>query len=261
MAGDDGGLPEELRDLGRALKVPDVDGTTMAERVLAQLLAERVPVPEPVPEPPGRAWLRRRWKALVASLSGLLMVAVLTPPVRAAVVDWLGFGGVAVRYVPEAPPAPGVAAGVPGCPAPVGLAEAARRAGFEPLIPAALGPPDAVAVTGTEPRGVIGLCWRTKGGGVVRLDEFPARLDMGFAKEVRVPPEWVSLPDGSEAYWFARPYLLTFPLTDSSGAAWTHSVRPSGPTLLWTRSGGALTLRLEGPADRAEAIRIATSVP
>ncbi|MEV5968816.1 hypothetical protein [Streptomyces sp. NPDC051921] len=251
------GLEEELRALGRDLRVPDVDGATMAERVLAQLLAEGVPVPAP---PPDRwRWLRRRWKALVASLSGLLMVVVLTPPVRATVVEWLGFGGVDVRYEPGAPPAPGPAA-VPGCPDPVPLAEAGRRAGFAPPVPGALGPPDAVTVTGAEPRGVVGLCWRTAGGRAVRLDAFPARLDLGFAKLVRVQPEWVTLPDGTEAYWFARPHVLTFPMTDASGAAWTHSVRPAGPTLLWTRGGGALTLRLEGIPDRAEALRVAASV-
>ncbi|MFJ7064395.1 hypothetical protein [Streptomyces sp. NPDC101115] len=254
-------LEEELRELGRALRVPDVDGPTMAERVLAQLLAERVPTPVPPPaSPPDRwGWLRRWWKALLASFSGLLMVVVLTPPVRATVVEWLGFGGVAVRYEPGTPPAPGSAAGVPGCPDPVPLAEAGRRAGFTPLIPGALGEPDTVTVTGVPPRGVVGLCWRTAEGGAVRLDEFPARLDVGFGKQVRVPPEWVALPDGAEGYWFARPHLLTFPMTDASGSGWAPSVRPAGPTLLWTRSGGTLTLRLEGVADRAEAIRIAAS--
>ncbi|MFI8518344.1 hypothetical protein ACIGEZ_11050 [Streptomyces sp. NPDC085481] len=258
MGGAEADLPEELRALGRALKVPDVDGQTMAERVLAQLLAEQVPVPVAVPERRRFEGLRRRWKALLAAVSGLLVVLVLTPPVRATVVDWLGFGGVDVRYEPGASPAPGAAA-VPGCPDPVPAEEAARRAGFEPLIPAALGAPDAVTVTGAEPRGVIGLCWRTPDGRTVRLDEFPARLDIGFGKQVRVRPEWVLLPDGSEAYWFARPHVLTFPMTDSSGTVWTHSARPAGPTLLWTRRGDALTLRLEGIADRAEAERVAAS--
>ncbi|MFB7865291.1 hypothetical protein [Streptomyces sp. NPDC056069] len=69
-----------------------------------------------------------------------------------------------------------------------------------------------------------------------------------------------SLPDGTEAYWFARPHVLTFPMTDASGTVWTHSVRPAGPTLLWTRSGGTLTLRLEGIPDRTEALRVAASV-
>ncbi|GHB03600.1 hypothetical protein GCM10010346_28030 [Streptomyces chryseus] len=86
--GPPGAAAEGLRALGRGMRVPDVDGATTAERVLAQLLAEGVPVP--VAEPPGRgervrARARRRWRLLTAALSGLLVVLVLTPPVRAAV--------------------------------------------------------------------------------------------------------------------------------------------------------------------------------
>ncbi|MFG3036877.1 hypothetical protein ACGFYZ_08250 [Streptomyces sp. NPDC048330] len=259
------GLPEELRGLGRRLRVPDVDGESMAERVLAQLLAERVPTPVPEPSPVRRRWwasvragARERWRALVAGFTGVLIVLLLTPPVRATVADWFGFGGVAVRYDPEGSvPAAGA---VPGCPDPVPLREAGRLAGFEPLVPGALGVPDAVSVTGSAVHGraVITLCWR-EGERGVRLDEFPGRLDIGFAKQVRTPPRWVDLPDGAQGYWFAAPHLLTFPLTDGSGAAWTHEVRTAGPTLLWTRSGGALTFRLEGIPDPEEARRTAES--
>ncbi|MER7818820.1 hypothetical protein ABTX79_26500, partial [Streptomyces sp. NPDC096153] len=41
------GLPEELRELGRGLPVPPVDAESMAERVLARLIAESVPAPVP----------------------------------------------------------------------------------------------------------------------------------------------------------------------------------------------------------------------
>ncbi|MGW2206489.1 hypothetical protein [Streptomyces sp. NPDC001774] len=253
---DGDGLPDELRELGRRLKVPDVDGESMAERVLAQLLAERVPTPV---RQSRFASLRRRWKALLAALSGILVVLVLTPPVRATVADWFGFGGVEVRYDPGARPAPGAA--VPGCPSPVPLEEAGRRAGFEPLVPGALGAPDAVSVTGSAERGraVISLCWRGAGGRTVRLDEFSARLEAGFAKQVRTHPQWVDLPDGAEGYWFAEPHLLRFPMTDASGRTWSHSIRTAGPTLLWTRNAGALTLRLEGEPSLERARAVAES--
>ncbi|WP_329621607.1 hypothetical protein OG357_14820 [Streptomyces sp. NBC_01255] len=266
-------LPEELRALGRRLRVPDVDGESMAERVLAQLLAEHAPTPVPEPLPVWRrwwasvrGWARGRWRALVAGLTGVLIVLVLTPPVRAAVADWFGFGGVTVRYSDDpagrtAVPGGAVPGGaVPGCADPVTLAEAGRRAGFEPLIPGALGPPDAVAVTGSAERGraVISLCWRD-GERTVRLDEFPARLDIGFAKEVTTRPEWVDLPDGAQGYWFGAPHLLTVPMTDGTGQVWRHEVRTAGPTLLWTRSGGALTFRLEGIPDAEEARGVAES--
>lgn len=129
-------LPEELRALGRGMRVPDVDGGTMAERVLAQLLADAAPVPSApapasVPARPVRLrlLLRRRWRVLAAGLSGLLVVLVLTPPVRAAVADWFDFGGVQVRYDPKA--RPGARAPVPGCadPMPIGRGEGRPEAG------------------------------------------------------------------------------------------------------------------------------------
>ncbi|WP_255345709.1 hypothetical protein [Streptomyces chartreusis] len=271
-------LPEELRALGRSLDPPGAaDGAeTMVERVLGQLLAEHVPVP--VAEPTGaaerlravRRWTRMRWRSLTATLCGLLTVLVLTPPVRAAVLDWFDFAGVGVRYDPSATPAPG--AEVPGCDDPVSLAEAERRAGFAPVVPKELGAPDAVAVTG-EPRGrfLVSLCWR-EDGRTIRLDERRASLDIGFAKTVREPPEWISLgsdaPDGTngtaadQALWFARPHLLTFWLVDPSGERFTREERTAGPTLLWSHGavGESVALRLEGVGSKARALAVARSV-
>jgi hypothetical protein len=265
-------LPDELRALGRSLDAPGGAGTeSMVERVLAEILAERVPVP--LAEPPGagerlravRRWTRTRWRSLTAALCGLLTVLVLTPPVRAAVFDWFGFGGVEVRYDPSAVPSPG--AEVPGCGRSVSLAQAERRAGFEPLVPQALGTPDAVTVSGA-PRGrsLVSLCWREQGG-TVRLDQFRARLDIAFVKTVREQPQWLSLggdasADGvsDPALWFPRPHLLSFWLVDAEGDRYTHKERTAGPTLLWEGPGKELTLRLEGVASKTRAVEIAKSV-
>ncbi|MGW2385694.1 hypothetical protein [Streptomyces sp. NPDC001658] len=268
-------LPEELRALGRSLDPPGGAGSeTMVERVLEQILAERVPVP--VAEPPGagqrvraaRLWARARWRSLTAALCGLLTVLALTPPVRAAVVDWFDFGGVEVRYDPSAVPSAG--AEVPGCGRSLSFAQAERRAGFEPLVPRALGVPDAVTVSG-EPRGrfVTSLCWRERGR-VIRLDEFAASLNITFAKTVREQPEWVELdaagasaggtPD--PALWFPRPHVLSFWLVGEDGRRYTRQERTAGPTLLWTHGTGdeEVTLRLEGVASKARALEIARSL-
>ncbi|WLW52733.1 hypothetical protein [Streptomyces sp. YU58] len=269
-------LPEELRALGRSLDPPGEAGSeTMVERVLEQILAERVPVP--VAEPPGagqqrvraaRLWARARWRSLTAALCGLLTVLALTPPVRAAVVDWFDFGGVEVRYDPSAVPSAG--AEVPGCGRSLSFAQAERRAGFGPLVPRALGVPDAVTVSG-EPRGrfVTSLCWR-EGGRVIRLDEFAASLDITFAKTVREQPEWVELDaagasDGGTAdpaLWFPRPHVLSFWLVGEDGRRYTRQERTAGPTLLWTHGTGdeEVTLRLEGVASKARALEIARSL-
>ncbi|MBJ3808406.1 hypothetical protein JGB26_15010 [Streptomyces flavofungini] len=259
-------MPEELRALGRSLdRHPGEE--TMVERVLAQIRAEGAAVPEP--EPPGRAegarhglrrvrhGVRARWRAVAVSVCGLLTVAALTPPVRAAVFDWFDFGGVEVRYDPSPPPP---AALTPGCGEPsVSLARAEREAGFRPAVPAALGKPDAVVVTRERAgRSSITLCWREHGR-TVRLDEFPAALDPGYTKLVPGQPEWIDLGNGT-ALWFARPHRLELWLLDPDGGSWKRAVRPAGPTLLWTDQR-ELTLRLEGVGSKARATEIAKSVP
>ncbi|MET9420835.1 hypothetical protein ABZY06_08880 [Streptomyces sp. NPDC006540] len=272
-------LVEELRGLGRGIRIPDVDGETMAERVLAQLLAESdatPATPEAValsgPWAPAVArrkravrWLRRRWRALSVGLSGVLVVLVLTPPVRAAVADWFGFGGVEVHHDPTARPSK--AAAVPWCQDPVGLAEAGRRAGFTPRVPGALGDPEAVSVAvGPEGRSVVSLCWR-EDGRTVRLDEFPARLDIGFAKQARLMPQWLMLGDDgtgtgtlkSTGLWFSEPHRLRFMMTDAHGDDWVQAERTAGPTLLWTTADAVTTLRLEGVASVRRAEEIAES--
>lgn len=259
---DDGAkLPEELRSLGRLLEGPENAGETMAERVLAQIIAERVPTP--VAEPPGplermrriRHWVRLRWRRLTATLCGMAVVVVITPPVRAAVADWFDFGGVEVRYDPSAAPSDG--AHVPGCGTSLSMDEAVRRAGFEPLVPDALGSPHAVTVT-REPGGrrLLTLCWRDDER-TIRLDEYPAWLDPGFAKTVSMPPHWVSV-GRSTGLWFASEHRLSFWMVDGRGDRWERSERTAGPTLLWTH-GSDLTLRLEGVASEEEALAIARS--
>ena len=270
-------LPEELRALGRSLDPAGAAGSeSMVERVLAQILAERIPAP--VAEPPragagerlrtARRWTRARWRSLTATLCGLLALLALTPPVRAAVLDWFDFGGVEVRYDPSAVPSAG--AEVPGCGRSLSFAQAERRAGFAPLVPRTLGVPDAVTVT-DEPRGrsLMSLCWHERGR-VIRLDEFAASLDVTFTKTVREQPEWVEL--GTEpsatgmsdpALWFPRPHVLSFWLVGADGDRYTHEERTAGPTLLWTHDGAGgedVTLRLEGVASRSRAMDIAKSV-
>ncbi|MFD3498517.1 hypothetical protein [Streptomyces sp. NPDC058678] len=292
-AGDRGGgrrrgeaarLPEELRALGRSLDPPGGAGAeSMVERVLERILAEQVPVP--VAEPPGvgdrlraaRFWTRARWRSLSATLCGLLAVLALTPPVRAAVLDWFDFGGVEVRYDPSAVPSTG--AEVPGCGKPLSLARAEREAGFEPLVPPALGAPDTVSVT-DEPQGrfLVSLCWREQGR-TVRLDQYPASLDVGFAKSVPEQPTWISLSENpadagtptNTALWFPRPHLLSFWLVDAYGSRHTREQRTAGPTLLWMHGSGSsgdsggsggshVTLRLEGVASQGRAVEIAKSL-
>ncbi|MEV0689902.1 hypothetical protein [Streptomyces sp. NPDC050388] len=275
-------LREELRAFGRSLDGPGgaAESESMVERVLGRILAEQVPVPAAEPAGAGerlraaRHWTRARWRSLAAAVCGLLTVLALTSPVRAAMTDWFGFGGVEVRYDPSAVPSPD--AEVRGCGRSVSLGEAERRAGFTPLVPETLGVPDAVTVSGL-PRGrfLVSLCWRREGR-TIRLDEFPGRLDITFTKTVREQPEWLPLggegdEDGAprSAYWFPRAHLLSFWMVDTDGHRFTRAERTAGPTLLWAHGGGVdgegaagdgVTLRLEGVGSKARALEIAEAV-
>lgn len=268
-------LPEELRSLGRSLDAtgPDLPDS-MVERVLGQILAEHLAVP--VAEPPGpparlraaRRWTRTRWRSLTATLCGLLTVLALTPPVRAAVLDWFEFGGVEVRYDPAATPPP--SAEVPGCGPSMSLAEAERRAGVRPLVPDALGEPDGVTVTpAPDRRSLLTLCWTEPGGGTIRLEQDLGLLDMGFVKTVSEELEWISLrPTGGDlntasALWFPRPHDLDYWLLTIDGDRFARETRVAGPTLLWTHDAGTryITLRLEGVEAKDRAVRIAQSLP
>ncbi|MER7173461.1 hypothetical protein [Streptomyces mesophilus] len=253
-------VEEELRLLRSRMAVPDVDGRTMAERVLAQLVAEHVPTP--VAQPPTRrerlrGWFRLRRARLAAALCGLLVVAVLTPPVRAAVADWFDFGGVAVRHDPSAsvpPPSP-----VPGCGQALSVEEAARKAGFEPLLPDELSGRPAASVSAD--RRVISLCWRAADGSVIRIDQFNAAIDPLFWKTSRVPYEHVTVRGAGEGMWFPEPHRLRIDLRDERGESYSTTVRSAGPTLIWEKTGAAarLTLRIEGIDQRDRAMEVAAS--
>jgi hypothetical protein len=94
-------IEQELRELGRTLVVaPPPDD--LAERVVARVRTEG----------PRRGRLSTWWHWLTDSRSRLVAAIVaavligllLTPPVRAAVVEWLRIGGVLIKSAP--PPAP-----------------------------------------------------------------------------------------------------------------------------------------------------------
>ncbi|QDY81193.1 hypothetical protein FQU76_21295 [Streptomyces qinzhouensis] len=269
-------LEAELRALGRAIRIPDVDGETMAERVVASLLAGELPDSTPAPAPPGRAErlrvrVRRHRRALALTLSGVLVALAFTPPVRASVVEWadrFDFGGIDVRYDPGSPsPDPGRTSEVPGCGEPLPRAEAERTAGFGALVPEELGTPDAFSVTaGAGDRSVLTLCWSGDDGRVTRLDQFPARLDPGFTKTSAEQPQWVrvgagGIGEGGTGLWFARPHLLRFALLDRESERWEQQRRTAGPTLIWMSPDARTTLRLEGVDALGRALGIAESLP
>lgn len=202
-------------------------------------------------EPPPRvSWLRRRWRAIVALLAGLLVVALLAPPVRATVAEWFGFAGVVVR--PDPSPPPTSAPPPPRAGDRVTLEEARRLVAFTPLIPAALGTPDAVEVS--DDRRVLSMTWHRGAGGTIRLDQFDGELAPLFAKSIHGEAEFVTVA-GRDALWFPRPHHVV--VLEPDGRERRTEARLAGKTLIWQY--GNVTLRLEGELTRDRAIAIAAS--
>ena len=226
-------LVADLRSLGRRA-APGTDVDALAGRVLLAL-------PQAGPDP--RRTLRR---VALAALAVLVALAA-TPPVRATVADWFGFGGVRVeRGEPER--TGGEGGGAPTRVADV--AAAAAAVSFPVLLPTALGEPDEVGVG--RDRRVVSMTWGS-GAGQLRVDQFDGALDYAVAK--RAPRMRFVPVAGTDALWFPTPHDVV--LLDPDGTRRTESARLSGRTLVWPTA--TTTLRLEGDLTLTEAVRIAES--
>ena len=177
---------------------------------------------------------------LVALAVGAVLLALLaTPPVRAAVADWFGFGGVRVERgdspAPTADPTP------PTVSTRRFPAEAAAMVGFTVSVPEALGAPDGVEVSAD--RRIVSMSWTTDEEGVLRLDQFDAMLDFSVLKTA--PDVFYAAVNDTDALWFEEPHEVA--LLEPDGTKVTHSARLAGHTLIWQEGG--VTLRLEGDVE------------
>lgn len=213
-------LEDELRAVGRSAVVPPVDDTLTAT-VLTR-----------VADIPVRKRLRDRWRTFLAGFLVLLAGLALTPPVRAAVAEWLRIGGVQAEPVGSGP---STAPPVPAVRGHLSLEQAAQVAGFTPALPKGLGPPTGVEAS----KGFIATSWTG-----VRLEQFQSGIEPMYIKRYYGDIDYV---DQINAFWFKAPHDLV--LVDK------RVVRIAGPTLVWERNG--VTFRLEGP-DKTRAIALAS---
>jgi hypothetical protein len=225
-------LLRDLTELGRSLPTPGASG--MDEVVLARL-EER--------EPRTAWWARWRVRAVAVGLA-IVLALLATPPVRAAVADWFGFGAVSVHTGDDdgSPSGPSVA------PPPISpgltLAQAAAQVEFDVFELPALGEPAGAEVS-ADGR-VLSMAW----DGGPRLDQ-SSSLSYTFDKTAR-SVEFVSVR-GRDALWFGDSHEVV--LLDESGARIPQTDRPAGRTLIWMI--GDTTLRLEGDLSLAQALELA----
>ena len=242
-------LEEELRALGRTLVV-DPPPDDLVERVLTRLPSRRR-------RRTPWAWLMARRRRLVAVIITAVIIGLgLTPPVRAAVVEWLRIGGVLIRTeppvtgpspTPQPPPRTGRT---------VTLAEARSMVSFPVGVPEAMGTPRRIAVS--EDRRVVSMDWGS-GADQVHLDQFDGELSWLFIKRSREPFTVLKVA-GRDAVWFGSAHEIGY--VDRSGLERTEQSRIAGPCLVWERSvGGVLvTARLEGNLAQTKAVSVAESL-
>ena len=184
-------LVAELRALGASMVV-EPPAEDLVERVLARIPGER--------RRTRTRWFRRaRRRRLVAVIIALVIIGLgLTPPVRAAVVEWLRIGGVLIQTAPSASGPTPTAEPPPTRGAAVTLEQARALVSFPIGMPAGLGAPDRIEVSAD--RRVVSMDW-TSGQAPIHLDQFDGSLDWIFVKKSRGrtrSPQWAGgTPSGS----------------------------------------------------------------
>lgn len=237
-------LERALRSVGRNLDypaTPDLSGPV--RRRLAE--GERLRQP----------FLRRRTLVVALAVLAVAVGAVMAvPQARSTVLDWLGIGGVTIRYVDELPQA-GRATEDLGLGERVTLGEARRRAGFTILVPMiekldrpprVYYRPEARQVAflyGSEDKPKLLITQAGVGGAIEKL------ATMG------TDVERVTIGDGRFGVWLSGDkHALFYPSVGEE-----EPFRLVGNALVF-ESGTGITIRIEAEISKEEAIRIARSM-
>lgn len=240
-------LELELRELGRDLSFPPEPD--VAGRVAERLRAE----PEPLRR---RLRTRRRLVLALAALAVALAAAFAVPPVRAALFDLLGIGGVTIERVEELPPI--TPSRTLGLGEPVSLAEARRSVDFPISVPdtAEWGRPDAVFLSRAVPGGRVSLLYGTERRVRLLVTEFRGDVEPGLVKKAlsRETSLQGVIVGRSAGYWLTgAPHAVVF--RDRFGNIREDRYRLAGNVLLWVED--RVTHRIEGVEDLETALAIA----
>jgi hypothetical protein len=248
-------LEQRLAALGREIEfppTPDVVGEVSARIGAAPRLRRRL------------APARRSLALALVALAVLAAAAAALPPVRHAVRDLFGIGGVTVERVPRLPAAPaGLELGRPA-----GLSNARRVAGFAVREPddRLLRSPDAIYLRGRPPVVQVTLAYRPRPGlpritaapvGLI-LTQFRGDIDPDLAQKLLAPETGTRRVriGSASGFWIEGPH--TFAYRDARGNVHAEERRLATNTLLWRQ--GRILLRLESRLGRRRALEIARSL-
>jgi hypothetical protein len=243
-------LELELRELGRGLSFPPEPD--VAGRVAERLRAEREPLRPRLPS-------RRRLVLALAALAVAVAAAFAVPPVRAALLDLIGIGGVTIERVDELPPvtpSQDLQLGQP-----VSLAEARRSVDFpiKAADPDEWGAPDEFFLATGVPGGRVSLLYGSERRVRLLLTEFRGQTEPGLMKKLSGEGTRVDflVVNGVDGYWISgKPHAVMF--RDADGIIREDRFRLAGNVLLWVERG--VTYRIEGATDRKTALEIAAGL-
>src|SRR3954447_14162382 len=201
----------------------------------------------------GRLQRPRPWRRTVLIAVIVLVVAVgaalLVPPARTAILDWLGLRNVSVVRVDDLP------AARPLAPLDLGrevkLSEAKDQA---PWLGIPDEKPDRAYISDSIPGGRVTLLWGTPAHVRLLLTETTGRAYIQKVVQGDTRIEAVDIGEGGA--WFHGPHIVMF--QDRDGTFHEGRARLAESTLAWQR--GDVTLRLEGNISKHEALEIARSV-
>ena len=240
------------------------------ERRLAQLGREV----EWPPTPDLRARVRERIERRPGTGLILLLVAAalaLALGTQVAVAHYLQLRGATVESVPALPSPSPLPPGDIGQRYSLGdrygsVQQVGRVAGFTPLVPAALGPPDQVYYSANgrivtlvyQPRPDLPASTDPQVGALVM--EARGRVSQPSFGKLQGPGTSVQEVSvgGEGGYWISgAPHAFFFYPTGGGGSSY-DSLRMSGSALIWNRKG--LVLRIESGLGKDQAIRLGQSL-
>lgn len=209
----------------------------------------------------------RPWRAITASTLVVAVALVLAvAPIRQAVADWLGIGGVRISLTDE--PLPDVDPVDIDLGRRVSIDEAQKVIDFQLQTPASLGDPDEVRIATTPAGTLVYLVFATNGdlppvadtGIGAILTQFQGGLDRDILLKVvstETVVETTTVRD-VDGFWISGdPHLIGY-LDPTNGGLVTDSTRLAGNTLLWEEAG--VTHRIESSLNLTQTLEIADSL-
>jgi hypothetical protein len=238
-----------LVELGQGLEFPPTPD--LSARVRARIAAEREPTPR-FAAFPARRTLVIALAVLAVSVGALMAV----PGTRAAILEFFGLRGVTIERVDRLPAVPKNTDLDLGTQ--VNLERARELAGFDVVVPEALGDPDEVYFSAFPSGGMVSFVYGSSDEPRALLTQFRATVDEVVFKKVAADThiETVSVDGQPGFYLSGSPHFFAY--LDDEFQVREETVRLAGNVLLWER--GPLTLRLESELTRPEALAIARSV-